>query len=265
MTGKLPNFLFLFSVILITSIYYSSHIKSVKNIAGVTDQSTSNIKGLIIPHHDLAKQYIISTLSDLSQNQNFSTVVLIGPNHFQPDSRNFLSTISLENYPIDTGLVDTLIDNQLVLPDHSVCQQDHSLTTPLVYLKQFFPNTLFIPILSPQFFNKTDIYNLSTYLAQNLPSDTLYIASVDFSHNYTLMEALNKNDQSIQALTSFNYDLIYSFKDDHLDSPASIGLLLNIMQQLNSTNWSLVYNSHGSFIEDKLDMQSTSYLIGTFK
>ena len=97
-----------------------------------------------------------------------------------------------------------------------------------------------------------------------MPENTLYVCSVDFAHEKMLLEATENNKESEKIIKEFDYEKLYDFKDDHLDSPGSVGLLLNIMQELSSTKWELWQNSHAAFIEEKYDIQGTGYIIGIF-
>lgn len=236
--------------------------RQVKGLA--TGNETNKVRGIILPHHELAKEFIISSLETISQNQNFSYIVLIGTNHYQPESSQFISSISLHDAPIAEEIVYKLEDSQEIILDSEAVKNDHSITTSLPYLKYYFPQAMFIPILAPAHFDDRDIVNLSATLKEYLPENTLYVASVDFSHGKMVLEAMEKNRETENAIKNFDYRKIYTFKDDHLDSPSSIGLLLQTMQQLGATKWQVWYDSHGAFIEDNYSLQGTSYLVGVF-
>jgi AmmeMemoRadiSam system protein B len=235
-------------------------------VAGLsTFSGQGNIKGTILPHHDLAKDYINSSLDRISQNHSFSNIVIIGPNHFETGSKRFVSTDELLNYPISQEYVYRLESLKLVTLNKETIEKEHSIMIPLSYLQNYFPNANYIFIASPFFFDTAEISRIATILSTSLPDDTLFIASVDFAHNKMLLEAMENNKEAETAIINFDYDRIYRYQDDHLDSPASIGLFLNIMQRLDATNWELWYESHGALIEGKYDLQGTSYLIGVFK
>jgi poly-gamma-glutamate synthesis protein (capsule biosynthesis protein) len=135
---------------------------------------------------------------------------------------------------------------------------------PLSYLKFYFPEAKFVPLIAPPYFERGEISQIATFLSKSLPEDTLFVASVDFSHNNMLLEAAAKNKETENTIRNFDFETLYQYKDDHLDSPASIGLLLSTMQRLGTTNWELWYDSHGGLIEDEFTLQGTSYLIGIF-
>ena len=262
------KYLTLFLIITALGIFsFTAYTQSVNGnkIAGLsTDYEQGKIKGIILPHHDLAKEYINSSLKNLSQNHSFSTIVIIGPNHFEEDFFKFKSTASLFDYPISEEYVYQLEDLGLVILDEETVEKEHSINVPISYLQRYFPDAKYIPIISPFYFNVDDITKIAAVLGTSLPDETLFVASVDFAHNKMLLEAMENNKEVEDVIKNFDYQKIYQFQDNHIDSPASLGLLLNIMQRLDSTKWELWYNSHGALIEDKHDLQGTSYLIGVF-
>ncbi len=225
---------------------------------------SASVRGIILPHHDLAREYIFTSLDRLAKTHQYRTIIIIGPNHYQPESTLFLSTTSYFDYPLNTGVISDLVSKKLIYLDTTTAQNDHSLGNPISYLHQYFPTATFVPILSPAKFDPGKIKALANIISKNLPSDTLIVASVDFSHGRSVIEAIENNRQSEESIKNFEYSKIYQFRDDHLDSPPSIGLLLNIMQDIGSTNWNTWVSSHGSFIDDKFGELATSYLIGTF-
>lgn len=259
-------FRFIIVVFIFTAFYlaiFKLYIQR-QNVAGVSSKVSSPIAGIIIPHHDLAREYIISTVEKVSKQQQYSTIVVIGPNHFQPDSTNFLTTPEFYNYPIDSKLVTELIQTEYFKADTITCEHDHSLGNPLLYLHHYFPNAKIVPILSPMNFNRDKISKISKIFTNIFPSDTLYVGSVDFSHGKTIIEAMDNNNQSEQSIKNFDYQQIYQYHDDHLDSPATIGLILNTMENIGVTNWQTWKSSDGTFINNNFNSTSTSYLLGAF-
>lgn len=238
---------------------------SIQKVAGIsTEKETQSIRGIILPHHELAREYIVTSLERISINQNPGTVVVIGSNHYKPQTTKFISSEKVLDYPIQEDFVNKLANLQKIILDQTAVENDHSIIIPLTYLKNYFPEANYIPFLSPAYFNTGDISQIAMYLSHSLPQDTLFVASVDFSHNTQSIEAEAKNKESEATIENFDFDALYQYKEDHMDSPSSIGLLLSIMQRLNSTNWELWHDSHGAFIENKGSLQGTSYLIGVF-
>src|SRR4030042_4202503 len=226
-----------FLVISTLSLVTYKHISNQKKVAGVsTGSEQRQIKGIIIPHHDLAKQYIEESLDRIAQTQNPSNIVIIGPNHFQEGETRFISTDQLLGYSVSKEFVYKLQNAGLVTLSKETIENEHSITIPISYLHNYFPNANYITLIAPRYFDKNQIMQIATFLKACLPNDTLFVVSVDFTHNKMLLEAMENNKETESAIANFDYEKIYHLDDSYKDSPDSLGLLLNIMQGLGSTN-----------------------------
>lgn len=220
-----------------------------------TEATETSIKGIILPHHDLAKEIFHISLARLKESQVPSTVVIYGTNHYFPESQTFTTTqIVKSKYNLDNVLVD----------DERV-QKEHSIQTLTPYLNQYFPNTNIIPIIVSSRYEMNGLDDMSKNLIKILPSDTLYIASVDFSHNSTVESGLEKNKESIEAISKFEYQKVLDYHDDHVDSPVAISLFMKTMENLDARIWETWTSSHGGIITNTPVLNGTSYVVGVFK
>lgn len=258
------------SLVFCLSVVLLVFIPKIKMLSKIKGTSTENlpvreISGIIVPHHDLAKEFIIGSFEKLSQNQKYSYIVVIGPNHSDPTSQFFVSSLSLKNYSI---AADKILQIQGDSPDlmlnTTLTESEHSVGTPIKYVPNYFSGSNIIPLIVPSVFSDEKLNKMADILVQSFPADTLYVAGVDFSHNNLLAEAREFDQESINAIENFNYEQIYKFSNNNLDSPSAIGLLLKIMERLNKKNWELYYNSQGALLEDNPSVPSTSYVIGVF-
>ena len=152
---------------------------------GVTEVK---IKGIILPHHDLAKEIFHTSLARLKESQIPSTIVIYGTNHYFPESQTFTTTQEIQSkYNLD----NVLVDNERI-------KKEHSIQTLIPYLDEYFPNVNIIPIIISSSYEMSELDSMSKTLIKVLPKDTLYIASVDFSHNSTVESGLEKNKESIE-------------------------------------------------------------------
>ena len=215
----------------------------------------TNIKGVILPHHELAQELFHTSFERLQKVVDPSTIVIYGTNHYYPEGMTFTTTTDIaEKYQIP----NTLADDERI-------GKEHSIQTLVPYLTKYFSKSKIIPIIISSTYDLEDLKTKTAYLTNKLPQDTLYISSVDFSHNKTTSEGLLKNDESIKAISTFDYKTILDFKDDHIDSPVAITTLLLTMEKLNAKTWETWYTSHGGLLLNKPDLQGTSYVIGVFK
>jgi len=214
------------------------------------------IQGVILPHHTLAKEILNNSFKTLKENISPDVIVIYGTNHYFPISDTYTTTTEIKN--------EFNLDN--VLADNTRIEKDHSIQTILTYINQYFTNVRVIPIIvSARYQNIEDLNkNVRKFINVFGYEKTLYIASVDFAHNVSLEEGLNKNKESINSISNFNYGEILRYNDDHLDSPLAMITFLLTMQGLGATSWQLWYSSHGALITNLLDLESTSYVVGSF-
>src|SRR4030043_405412 len=89
--------IFLISLFVVTSIAYQNIPNLRQKIAGMkTEGERELIVGLIIPHHLLAKELINDTINKIEDKESYEMILLIGPNHFHPESNTFTTTDSLD-------------------------------------------------------------------------------------------------------------------------------------------------------------------------
>ena len=224
-----------------------------------------SVSGLILPHHKLAEELILSSLEKI-KNESYEYIVLIGPNHFVPESPTFVTADQIENFSLATDVIKKIRKN---FPDveinNPLVEKEHSIMLHLPYLQTYYPDAKILPLVISPRYQRQDLKEKIHFLTATLPKKTLYIASVDFSHNMMLLEAMKKNDESIKVLQAFDYQTLSSFQDDHTDSPVSLTLLLVAMEQKKSTHWETWVSSHGALLTGDQTVQGTSYVIGAFR
>lgn len=233
-------------------------------VAG-TSGSISKVSGLILPHHDLAREIIIDSLQKITTIQDPQTIVVLSPNHFRPQSYTFTSTFRLGDFPLAQPLISDLhsFDPNLVL-DADLLNNEHGLTVPMTYLHQFFPEARILPLAVSPFFTPDRLLSYAQKLNHLLPPDTLFVASVDFSHEHQALAAADYNTQTISTIQNFEYSKLYSYNNNFLDSPAAIAVLMHIMQLRGTASWQTWHSIHGATLTSDPILQGTSYVIGIF-
>jgi AmmeMemoRadiSam system protein B len=122
-----------------------------------------------------------------------------------------------------------------------------------------------VPILFSPFYTPEKLVGLAEFLSEHMPKKTLFVASVDFSHQNLYSKAMENNLESIEAISQFDFQKVQAFDDNHMDSPAAMATLLHIMQERKTTNWETWESLHGAEILDHPQLQGTSYVVGVFK
>ncbi len=221
----------------------------------------------IAPHHLLAGDLLAEFYSNL-EKQNFSTIILLSPNHYQAGKGSIISSQYDWQTPFgvlaaDKELLSQLIkNNKKITIEEDVFKKEHGISSQVAFIKKTFPQATFLPlVLSPQV-NRLEaelLAQLIYKLSQN--KNILLLASVDFSH-YKDSRTAQKNDKiSIKALNNLRLDDVYSLD---LDSPASIYTII-VYSKLKEGVFYLLNNSNSAILSDQLEIKNTtSYVTGYF-
>lgn len=220
-------------------------------------------KGGIIPHH-LFPGFILSDFFSRLSEEAPKRIIIIGPNHAEAGSYKILSSEYAWETPYgtvspDMETIDKLADNGLIRIDESVLENEHSVAGLMPYIKYYLPNAKVVPIILRSTLNDSEITKLSEEITGIIDKDTFIIASVDFSHYLDSQTAAANDKETLVAMQNFDYEKLYHFSNDHVDSPASVAALLKTMQSLGSTKFNLFFNTNSGFIENAPYSQTTSY------
>lgn len=252
-------FLLIILVTIVSVILLSR--QSGQDVKGVDTEK--KISGIILPHHDFAREILTQSYEIL--DKNYDLVVIIGPNHFYPEIREVITSDSESGLNISDELVSKFIERVGGIEvNNEVVEGEHSIGLQKKYLEEYLPEAGVLPIVVPPNLDEEDIENLVNSLS-GLPPNTLFMASVDFAHDMTYLEAIGNNKESIEAISSFDYSKINSYDDRHMDSQKSIVVLLKIMQKLDALDFRVLHDTHGALLVDDPTLQGTSYIVGIFR
>jgi AmmeMemoRadiSam system protein B len=223
------------------------------------------ISGLVLPHHELAKDLIIRAINKIKTNQNPRFIVVFSPKHFRIQSETFTTAENSPDFPIAQGVISQLksaiprlvVDNELVGDEHGV-------KVPIKYLKPVVPGVKYVPILVTPYYTDQILRQMANTITGIMPKETLYVASVDFSHNNLLEPAMLYDNQTINTIRNFDYPNLYKYNDNYLDSPAAMAIVMLIMEKLKATNLEVWENSHGAVLTGNRLLKGTSYITGIF-
>lgn len=260
------SFVLMFASALVYLSYAQRKVAE-QNVAGVFTKSeeTKPVKGIILPHHGVASDLISQSLSRVAETNQYSTIVIFSPNHYYPEEVAAATTDSLESADIATETVNQLTQEfSYIANNPKILNNEHGVTTFLPFLNEYFPQAKTIPVIFSPHITSKELNNLSFFFKQNLPDDTLYLLSLDFSHNSNLQQGLGKNGETIKTLAGFDYDTLYSYKDDHLDSPKAAGAFLLSMQRNRALHFEVLQNTHSAVLLNDPRLLGTSYVIGVF-
>ena len=169
----------------------------------------------VVPHHLLAEEIVEDFFSYISSEEKVETIILLSPDHFHSGTLNDYNTFitldwklgsekeEFDNIKIDSLLGKKLAGENKITLNSSAIIYDHGITNLIPYIKKYFPESKFLPILIPIDITKEQIEHLVKTINTETPAQTIIIASVDFSH-YLPSQAADFHDaKSIRVLLNF--------------------------------------------------------------
>lgn len=232
-------------------------------------QDVGTIRGCIVPHHLLAKDLIHEVFQNLRKNK-YKTVVLIGPDHESLDIGKIFTTLSDWQTPMgilktDKETTNVLLNNSFIVENDEKLTKEHSTSGIIPFIKYYLGDAKVITLVITKQTKIEDIDKLVEDISHNINIDeTLFIASVDFSHYLDLDRANHMDLESMDAIKNKNINRIMNFTNDNLDSPVSIITMLKIMDKICSNNSIVLNHSNSELIMKKKILETTSYVTYLF-
>lgn len=235
---------------------FDNYFKTAKTVPFV-----GNVKGGIVPHHLLAGDIPASFFAYLSK-QKPSVVVILSPNHFSTGNYSIISTLRDWQTPYgivlsQTDIIKELEQNIILRIDETAIKEEHGLYSLIPFIKKSLPQATVVAIMIK---DKTDVKYLDNLIAQInkvLPSDSVIIASIDFSHYMTVKQAIANDAISQEAIKNFNYDKVLKL---NLDSPSSLYVLLKLMEKSNAKKIGYeISGNSAQYLHNPLPNDTVSY------
>jgi len=226
------------------SLYYAA----IGRYPSQNNSTGSNVVGVIVPHHDLAADYTAELFQKIGK-RNIQTLIIIGPNHENSGAGDIITGLvayTLPQYQVysSSTLVAKLLRDKIAVADTGRLQTEHSIYNIVPYVNYYFPEARIVPIILSGRVTLSQAKNLGKYLASFMDEQTLIIGSIDFSH-YLPTEKANANDLITQgALISRDYDKIYSFDNDNVDSPPTTVVVLAATELVGAPELEIVRNAN---------------------
>ena len=231
--------------------------------------NAGTVQGCIVPHHLLAKDLIHEVFQNVRKNK-YKTVVLIGPDHESTDRGKVFTTLSSWQTP--TGILETdgeltqqLMKLSFVKEDDDKLTIEHSTSSIIPFINYYLKDVKVVTLVLTKQLKLSDMEALTDALHDNINTDeTLFVASVDFSHYLSLDEADKMDLISMDAIQNNNINKIMSFTNDNLDSPISIAAMLNVMDKTGASKKMVLNRSNSELILKREFDETTSYITYLF-
>ena len=228
--------------------------------APATIPSEKQTVGGIVNHHLLAAP-LLAQFFDGLKNQKPKHLIIIGPDHLSRGSAPI--TVSAEGWGTaygdlapDTALIDKLSSSNAAHIEEWPFDYEFSVGGLVTFAKRSLPGIDVATIILRGDASEAALAKLAAALPRS--SDTLVIASLDFSH-YLPTDAADFHDLTNRAIIS-NFDLANLDKIE-IDSIPTLRVALEYFQLRGALTDTLVASTNSAKITGKLDTQeTTSYL-----
>lgn len=230
-------------------------------------------KGLIVNHHLLAGDLIAQGLCSVATNKKI-TVILLSPNHFDHGNGIAISSLSPWETPygqldINKGLIEKFVKTGAVIAEEKPFEEEHGVYNIIPFVKKVLPNAQVVPIIIKDRLTQEEKDKLNKSLVDNIPSDSIVIASLDFSHYLTSDEANIKDKETLLVLSRVDSrgvgELNIRKQPDNVDSKILLEIFLALMAKVEAKNFKLINHSNSAkLVGDTGLKETTSYIVGSF-
>ena len=243
------------------NLFYSS----IDNTKKYEEKKFVDVRGGILPHHDLVSDLIADFFQKLSESAEPKTFIILGPNHLDVGLSPAISGRVVWQTPMgpvsnDYDILEELEMSGAITFDEENFIQEHSIKVLTPFIKYYFPDAKIVPIIFTSKHTLEQSLSLADDLKKYLDNkEVVLISSVDFSHYLSSALSEEKDKITLEAIESNNYEMISSLNSDYLDSPASLIVLLRTMELLAAENIEVLQHTDaGGFLGQELK-NSTSY------
>ena len=228
------------------------------------DLNGRDVKAGVIPHHLLAADLIAEFFSNLA-GQEYDTIILLGPNHFNAGRADVITSADDWRTPYgvlehDGDLLNQILSRPDTAVEEDIFSQEHAITSGVTFIKKTFPAAKFLPLILRRTVMPAQAKELGEYLF-NLTAGKkiLVLANTDFSH-YQDSAAAQQHDMTSRAvLHNFDFENIYNLD---VDSPASLTAVMSY-SSLYQARFRLLNNSNSAILSNRPGITSTtSYITG---
>jgi hypothetical protein len=204
-------------------------------------ESYRGVKGIISTHHTLASELIHDLFISIKDNQ-YDSIVIIGPDHNSREGLKIITSDAGWSTPFGTlELNETYHKRLLAHPymavNNAIMKNEHSSGAIIPYVKYYFPDASINTVAIPATLNLKESEDLGVFLSEMIDvENTLLIASLDFSHYLTVLDAYKMDEITLKAIQEKNYRKIMGFTNDNVDSPQTLIAFLAYMDEIGCSH-----------------------------
>ncbi len=219
-------------------------------------------RGIILPHHAITGTEVARFYRGLSRVIHPETIIIIGPNHFERGTHNIQTADTCVydtvygTLEIDTGLVRKLIRSGAAHLCNEAFPGEHGIFFHAPFIKRFFPKAKIVPVIIKWDTTVDELDSLARELSALVSTDSLVLASVDFSHYCTRQSADVHDITSFTTISNFDYQGLF---DLEIDSPPTIYVLEKLMAGVGCRNAVRLLHTNSDDFKKMRELKTTSH------
>lgn len=220
----------------------------------------------VVPHH-LAAAVPLAGFFESLQGQKPPVVVLLGPNHRQVGSDPIVTSkyewkTPHGNIAPASSIIKKLLDQKLVAVNETVIGPEWSVGALVPFIKRTWPKSEIVPLIVKDRAPTSTLANLASTLAQALPTGSIVLVSVDFSH-YLPYFAADWHDVLSENILATGDSTRLGQAD--IDSVPSLYFLSAYNHLRGAEVWHLVSHTNSATLANHPEWgETTSHLIGYY-
>lgn len=231
------------------------------------DEIGANTRAGVLPHDASSYRQLTQFYRGLAAaNSDISTVVVIGPNHYEKGEANVQT--ALRPFRTVDGVLAADLDlaEQMQLDgvgkiDSGTFVKEHAMTMQVEYIKRFFPQAKLLAIVLKSETTPEEADKLASWLATALPADkTLVLGSIDFSHYLNKAQADKNDAKTLRQIQTMDVGALPTsdVKCEFLDSPMALRVIVQYALAVGAGKPVVVRHDNTTDIFDKPDLASTT-------
>lgn len=234
-----------------------------KKEAKETIKQKKKILGGIVSHHVPLAFPLIADFYRSIREENPKTIFILGPDHFHKASSRIVST-DLQFYTpfgyleTNKSIINELKKENLIKIDNQAFKNEHSILSQIFFIKYLFPEAKIVPLIFQPELGAKDAKNIAEVL-KPYKENSIFIASVDFSHYLSFTEAQAADKETKEKLESFYFENL-DIKD--CDSPVSIQTLFFLAEE--EYNFKVLEEKNSADFSQSKDI-TTGYISAIFE
>jgi AmmeMemoRadiSam system protein B len=160
--------------------------------------------------------------------------------------------------------VDALTAGGLAHLEPDVLTYEHSVAGIVPAVRRYLPEAKVVPLILRGGLSAEEVKRLAASLTPLMDETTAIVAAVDFSHGLPAGVARQRDGETLALLRASDWAPLLRWGNEHLDSPASVAVLMETMSRLGAARFEMRANSNSSEITGDLTSPVTSYIEGYF-